>query len=311
MFLDITASHMKTIFDLLSYFQDHADLSAGETEHKAIKAIEPTEKQIKQTQLSCRLCNSAFISLQEYRSHFKTALHINALSQSLNVQADGESDVTSVAAPSSPYLKIEAYEKAYYVYRCIFPIDVSGRTLQALLQEVASSQWAICLTRNGYTAFAIARLSDMQLITTKCMKRYSRGTDRGRYTIRRSQGGSQSSKDKTGARAISAGANLRRRNEGELIKVSLFLLPPKDVGVLLKEWKNEIDGCAIVFWNRTDFGRRCLFDNHAGSLNKGALIDSLCIDDARLKTIPFTTYRPGLKELRRCFVELTKIKEAE
>lgn len=113
-----------------------------------------------------------------------------------------------------------------------------------------------------------------------------------RYTTRRKQGGSQSANDNSKGNAHSAGATIRRYNEGAL---------EQEVRDLLTEWKPWIDSSELVFVRASGIAsRRTLFGPYDGQV--------LNVRDSRLRGFPFNTRRATQSELMRAFVELTRVK---
>jgi hypothetical protein len=113
-----------------------------------------------------------------------------------------------------------------------------------------------------------------------------------RYTTRRKQGGSQSANDNSKGNAHSAGATIRRYNEGAL---------EQEVRDLLTEWKPLIDSSELLFVRASGTtSRRTLFGPYDGQV--------LSVKDTRLRGFPFNTRRATQSELMRAFVELTKVK---
>ncbi|KAJ3107563.1 hypothetical protein HDU97_003868 [Phlyctochytrium planicorne] len=113
-----------------------------------------------------------------------------------------------------------------------------------------------------------------------------------RYTTRKKQGGAQSSNDSGKGKANSAGAMIRRYNEQML---------QEEVKDLLTSWKPYLDASTHIFIRVPARSRRTVFFD-----------DSLLnFKDERVKSIPFTTRRPTLLELKRCFKELTTAKIVE
>lgn len=98
-----------------------------------------------------------------------------------------------------------------------------------------------------------------------------------RYTTRRKQGGAQSANDNSKGNAHSAGSSLRRYNEAAL---------QKEIRELLSSWKNELEGCDLIFIRATGTtNKRTLFGY------EGAVLKS---NDPRIRGFPFTTRRPVL-----------------
>ncbi|KAF1961576.1 ankyrin repeat and zinc finger domain-containing protein 1 [Byssothecium circinans] len=115
-----------------------------------------------------------------------------------------------------------------------------------------------------------------------------------RYTTRRKQGGSQSANDSAKGAAHSAGSSLRRYNEAALTT---------EVRDLLSSWKPMIDTAELIFIRATGTtNRRTLFGPYDGQ--------ALRNNDPRNRGFPFSTRRATEKELMRCFVELTRVKQS-
>ncbi|MCJ1465530.1 hypothetical protein MMC07_004148 [Pseudocyphellaria aurata] len=113
-----------------------------------------------------------------------------------------------------------------------------------------------------------------------------------RYTTRRKQGGSQSANDSAKGAAHSAGASIRRYNEGAL---------EIEIRALLKDWKGLILESQLVFVRATgSANRRILFGPYDGQV--------LRHNDPRNRSFPFSTRRATQAELMRAFVELTRMK---
>ncbi|CDH17309.1 related to Protein VMS1 [Zygosaccharomyces bailii ISA1307] len=112
-----------------------------------------------------------------------------------------------------------------------------------------------------------------------------------RYTTRRKQGGSQSAMDNSKGKANSAGSSLRRYNEAAL---------RVDIHNLLKEWEPYLSKCQNIFLRSRNSQDRKLFNE----------IISQGKPHPRLKSFPFTTTRPSIKELKRSWCELTYMKIA-
>ena len=113
-----------------------------------------------------------------------------------------------------------------------------------------------------------------------------------RYTTRRKQGGAQASNDSAKGAAHSAGSSLRRYNEAAL---------ETDVRAVLKDWKQMVDDCQLLFVRATgSTNRRTLFGPYDGQVLRN--------NDSRLRGFPFSTRRATQAELMRSFSELTRLK---
>lgn len=113
-----------------------------------------------------------------------------------------------------------------------------------------------------------------------------------RYTTRRKQGGSQTAMDNAKGKAHSAGSTLRRYNEAAL---------KSDIQNLVKDWAPYLLKCQNIFIRARNVNER------------RTLLESIGIakNDERVKSFPFTTGRPTIKELKRAWCELTYIKKID
>ncbi|CAI2172415.1 14514_t:CDS:2 [Funneliformis geosporum] len=114
-----------------------------------------------------------------------------------------------------------------------------------------------------------------------------------RYTTRRKQGGSQTSNDNAKGKAKSAGADLRRYNEAAL---------QKDIRALIGQWKSMIEESELIFVHAPSANKNIIYNYEESVLKK---------DDKRIRSFPFSTKRPTFTELRRSYIELTRIKVLE
>ena len=112
-----------------------------------------------------------------------------------------------------------------------------------------------------------------------------------RYTVRAKQGTVQGIRDGKGNAPKSYGASLRRYNQ-----IALF----NDIEKLLMDWSDTLNGCNVIF-HRTAVHNRHVFNKVKEK-----------IDDKKnkIRAIPFTTYRPTLKEAERVYKLLTKVNKA-
>lgn len=101
-----------------------------------------------------------------------------------------------------------------------------------------------------------------------------------RYTVRAKAGGGQSSHDKAGGKARSAGAMLRRYGEKAL---------EEDVQNLLTSWVDYLDSCGLILIATTKTMRPMLFDSEE---SKGLTL--LRKDDHRVVGVPFAVDKPTL-----------------
>ena len=63
------------------------------------------------------------------------------------------------------------------------------------------------------------------------------------------------------------------------------------------EWKGPISKCQLVFWNRNFFSQLAMFQSPGVLASK----------DARLRTVPFTTYKPCIEEAQRILELLCRV----
>ncbi|TKY85541.1 hypothetical protein EX895_005703 [Sporisorium graminicola] len=122
-----------------------------------------------------------------------------------------------------------------------------------------------------------------------------------RYTTRRKQGGGQAAQDATGRFAKSAGAQLRRYNEGAL---------GDDVRGLLDSpgWRELVSRSEKV-WIRAGAraAKGLLWSWEGAKASRGSPLEA-ARTDGRLGSLPFPTRRPTIGETVRCFFELAKVK---
>ncbi|CAF5186977.1 unnamed protein product, partial [Rotaria magnacalcarata] len=111
-----------------------------------------------------------------------------------------------------------------------------------------------------------------------------------KYIVRAKQGSAQSAHDqKTGGKARSAGANLRRQN---------MLHLKQKIHDLFTTWKNEIQRCLLIFVRAPSFNQQLLFGDKNAPLSTS---------DPRIRSIPFATLRPTFSEIKRVYDQLTKM----
>ena len=116
-----------------------------------------------------------------------------------------------------------------------------------------------------------------------------------RYITRRKQGGSQSANDSAKGAAHSAGAGIRRHNEAAL---------SSEIRTLLADWSTMISQCQLLFFRATGkTNQRMLFGPYEDQV--------LHSNDSRIRSFPFTTRRATAAELKRAFIELTRMKSSQ
>jgi len=118
------------------------------------------------------------------------------------------------------------------------------------------------------------------------------------YTVRRKQGGGQSSADnKSGTNhPKSAGASLRRYNEASLAQ---------HVKDIMKAWNEDyLSKCHLIFYRAASGNKKILFGSVTGSKKDSPI---LCKGDPRIRTIPFPTRRATFKEIKRVHEELITV----
>lgn len=138
--------------------------------------------------------------------------------------------------------------------------------------------WVILLCHGGY--FAGVVFDGGKLVAHKTVHR---------YITRRKAGQRQSTRDRTGKKAKSAGANIRRWNEAK---------HEEEIRDLLTiEWREQLDSADVIFL-------------HAPGRNKNLFLWSgspLKRNDPRLRGVPFSTRRPSHAEAKKVFLELTTL----
>jgi hypothetical protein len=107
---------------------------------------------------------------------------------------------------------------------------VTSTYLQSFLRDACNSIWAIFLFKGGKVFIGIYSVQQEGLIKKKLFKK---------YTERRKQGGSQLLRDKSGKVAKSAGSQVRRQNELDLLSV---LQEPQFMPIIFLGCKRACDG---------------------------------------------------------------------
>ncbi|CAF4301079.1 unnamed protein product, partial [Adineta steineri] len=94
---------------------------------------------------------------------------------------------------------------------------------------------------------------------------------------------------KSGGKAKSAGANLRRQN---------MLHLKQKIQELFISLKSEIQRCSLLFVRAPSFNQQLLF---------GEKNSPLTASDSRIRSIPFATLRPTFNEIKRVYDQLSKM----
>ncbi|XP_071811917.1 tRNA endonuclease ANKZF1-like isoform X2 [Apostichopus japonicus] len=280
------------------------------------------------TKMSCSLCGSSFQSRPQQTDHYKLDWHRFNLKQSImgkpSVSAevfetmtgeissisgsDDDDNDEDVADPTTsntndsttnqrnrdtkessrrlPKVFFKNHQgQLVAVYRCLLQSKKEGLLTQSELvsrtTELPSNlHWAILMTAGGH--FAAAIYNGSEIVHHKTFHR---------YTVRAKRGTAQGVRDgqQGGHAPRSAGAALRRYNEAQL---------QENVGSLLRSWKEELDKCSCIFIRAPSYNRSVIFSG------KKALLDS---HDKRIRTIPFPTRRPTLKEVQRVWSVLSSV----
>ncbi|KAI8391286.1 uncharacterized protein BYT42DRAFT_591877 [Radiomyces spectabilis] len=156
--------------------------------------------------------------------------------------------------------------------------------------------WTVLLMGGGHFAGAVLDITKSPGVAEtrheKQMKMLEHKTFH-RYTTRRKQGGAQSANDNAKGNANSAGAQIRRHNEQQL---------QQEIREVLSQWKKYIDASELVLVHAPSSNKKIIYGYNEAILRK---------DDPRLRSIPFSTRRPTLNEVKRVFLEITTVKVLE
>ncbi|KAL1915595.1 uncharacterized protein VTP21DRAFT_6719 [Calcarisporiella thermophila] len=180
---------------------------------------------------------------------------------------------------------------------------LSEPTLLALQQSQLTHKkqqkpriWTLLMLSGGHFAGCVAEITapstgkgqneGFRILTHKSFHR---------YTVRKKQGGSQSTNDSAKGRAKSAGAQIRRHNEAML---------RKEVRELLVEWKKLIQESEKIWVHAPGGNNKKTLFGEKGEVGVWLMKK----DDERVSGFPFSTRRPTLSELRRNLWELTGCK---
>lgn len=218
--------------------------------------------------------------------------------------AEEDDDAATTRANSSPFALYlsDALEsdKCLAVYKSALDKELvtAGRSLAALAKANPTGHSVLLLIGGGHFAGAVVShqrtrdkptpqnpFSNLKILAHKSFHR---------YTVRRKQGGSQSASDNARGKANSAGSSLRRYNEQAF---------EAEVRELLGSWRDYIGSAESIFIRAAGRQNRAILMNY-----EAAPISS---KDTRLKTFPFTTRRPTAQELKRAWVEVTRVRVAD
>lgn len=208
------------------------------------------------------------------------------------VSSFSQDNTNEVVTSSNSYIAEYRYPKVFFhnnqeellsIYRCVL---YGKRNIPETVEEITSlashvldhMKWGIFMAAGNHFAGAIFEGEDLKLHKTF-----------HRYIVRAKRGSAQSSHDKMGSAAKSAGANLRRYNEAALAQ---------EVKDLLLLWSTDIALCHRIFVRAPSFNKALLFGGKSPVLKK---------DDIRIRQIPFPTRRPTIKELKRVHQTLATI----
>ncbi|XP_063236288.1 tRNA endonuclease ANKZF1-like isoform X2 [Bacillus rossius redtenbacheri] len=167
--------------------------------------------------------------------------------------------------------------KIFSLYRCLLHgkknVQEKDDALVSLaLQRYEKSTWLIIMLGGGH--FAAAVFQGSLVLAHKTFHS---------YTVRASQGGTQSSRDacSRGSHPKSAGASMRRYNEMALAQ---------HIQDIVELWAPYLDQCELIFHRAVGHSRSVLFGGRSPLLNKA---------DPRLRSIPFPTRRATFSEVKR------------
>ncbi|XP_072730047.1 tRNA endonuclease ANKZF1 isoform X3 [Ciconia boyciana] len=170
-------------------------------------------------------------------------------------------------------------------YRCVLGTGKGGSEepaeLTASLQSLgASTCWVVLMMGGGHFAGAVFRGPQVQEHKTF-----------HRYTVRARRGTAQGLRDAQtpGSAPRSAGASLRRYNEGALLK---------DIQDLLAAWAQHLNEAQRIFLRAPRHNRALLFGGRNPPLTRG---------DPRICHIPLSTRRATLREVLRVHATLASL----
>ncbi|CAF1221445.1 unnamed protein product [Adineta steineri] len=267
--------------------------------------------------LACATCQTQFADRSEQTLHFKSDWHRFNLKRKLRNQLplssekfeDMEKDISSISgsdssdddlsdnegssidgsynacARNNPKIILTLNDGRHLsFYRCLLHgkrnIPQESQELILTAQRLPLCiHWGLVMAAGGH--FAIALFERDKIIQHKTFHK---------YIIRAKQGSAQSAHDqKSGGKAKSAGANLRRQN---------MLHLKQKIQELFISLKSEIQRCSLLFVRAPSFNQQLLF---------GEKNSPLTASDSRIRSIPFATLRPTFNEIKRVYDQLTKM----
>ncbi|UJR23173.1 hypothetical protein I4U23_026193 [Adineta vaga] len=270
--------------------------------------------------LACATCQVQFTERPEQTIHFKSDWHRFNLKRKLRNQPpfssekfeDMEKDISSISGSDSSADDLSDTENSFNAsndgsynscarnnpkivltlndgrhlsfYRCLlhgkknFPQESQELIITAQRLPLCV-YWCVVMAAGGH--FAIALFERDKIIQHKTFHK---------YIIRAKQGSAQSAHDqKTGGKARSAGANLRRQN---------MLHLKQKIQELFISLKSEMQRCSLIFVRAPSFNQQLLFSDKNAPLST---------TDPRIRSIPFATLRPTFSEIKRVYDQLTKM----
>ena len=254
---------------------------------------EPQEKII-----LCTKCNIELpLDPTERRKHYKSPEHVAKLMESLNTLSTPTSTprLPRKSMDNSPNsisrADVQRSQKVFFrskkdssliaIYRQALAPKGEYPTHTEILSRfriLCQPSTKIMIVLQGGGHFVASIYQNNECIRHKTFKA---------YIVRGKAGGVQSQADKRQGQHKSVGAQMRRQNQIHF---------EEKIGSLLKSWKSEgeFDSCLMKFVHVPHYARKIYFNDE--------LFDK---SDLSIRTIPFSTVKPGLLEANRVFNELT------
>ncbi|RKP08224.1 hypothetical protein THASP1DRAFT_29972 [Thamnocephalis sphaerospora] len=172
--------------------------------------------------------------------------------------------------------------------------EAADSVLSQLLEARPRARyWTLLMYVAGYFAGVVMDAQKGTVVIHKAMHK---------YTVRKKRGFSQATHDrKTGGKASSAGAWLRRENQRSL---------DSTVSDLLRSWQQYLDASERIFvrvsiYHRSALysadspirgGQWCVYDTRVYTMFNERVAGANALDDIRVRAIPFQTKRPKYGE---------------